>query len=209
MGICMGILPASFKKSESYFYREKFYKGSNMKSEIISFIIWTAVFAFTINKSNKNLGALNGRTYKLHIFLAWLLLIIHSTGFKMIGWAIGNPKLISKFFFVSVGPLSAWFNLLTWAGNLVFSIIGIFLSLSLAERKENGRAWVLKLLPILYLFGVTEAIKGFYKDKSEDFTSLAVVASISLVFMAIPFGAIYLFYRRKNVKNQIFTKQIG
>jgi len=40
----------------------------------------------------KNLKKLEGKTYLLHIFLAWLLLLLNYTGFKMLGWAVGLPS---------------------------------------------------------------------------------------------------------------------
>jgi hypothetical protein len=178
-----------------------------MRSEIISLLIWTMVFAFVISKANKDLGKLSGKIYNLHIFLAWLLLILHFTGFKMLGWAVGHPKSIFEYFFIPIDPLPAWFNLSTWAGNLICSITAILLAFSLAKRKEGARIWLLRLIPIFYFFAVIEAIKGFYKGESESVAPLLAAVSINTMLLAIPFGAIYLFYRKENVKNQIFIKQ--
>ena len=74
------------------------------------------VFAFVIAKTDKDQGKLSGKNYNLHIFLAWLLLVLHSTGFKMLGWAVSHPKSIFENFFIPVGPLPAWFNLSTYMG---------------------------------------------------------------------------------------------
>ena len=176
-----------------------------MRNEIISLFIWTLVFAYVVFKANKDHEKLAGKTYKFHVFLAWLLLIIHFTGFKMLGWAVGHPKSILEYFFIPVGPLPGWFNLFTWAGNSICSITAILLAFSLAKRKEKARIWLLRLIPFFYFFGVTEAIKGFYKGGSEGFSPLLVAVSINAILLAIPFSAIYFFYRKETVKNQIFT----
>ncbi len=88
-----------------------------MSKEMTSLLIWTLVFAFIIFSTNKKLKKLEGKIYLLHIFLAWLLLVINSTGFRMLGWAVGHPQSITEYFFIPVGPIPAWFNLFTWAGN--------------------------------------------------------------------------------------------
>lgn len=174
-----------------------------MGSEIISLLIWTAVFAYVVIKANKNQGKIEGKIYKFHVFLAWLLLTLHFTGFKMFGWAVGHPKSIFEYFYIPVGPMPASFNLFTWAGNLICSITAILLAFSLAKRKENARIWLLRLIPIIYFFAVTEAIKGFYKGGSESAAPLLAAVSINAVLLAIPFSVIYFFYRNESVKNQI------
>lgn len=176
-----------------------------MTSGIISLIIWTAVFAYVVYKTNKDHGKLKGKTYKVHVVLAWFLLIFHFTGFKMLGWAVGHPKSIFEYFYIPVGPLPAWFNLSTWAGNLICSIAAIIMAFSLAKRKESARVWLLRLIPIFYLFGVTEAIKGFYKSgSSESIPPLFVATLVNALLLAIPFGTLLFFYRKENVRTQIF-----
>lgn len=115
--------------------------------EILSLFGWTFVFAVSINKANRDLGKLSGKIYILHVFLAWLLLARDYTGFQMLSWAVFHPRSIAKYFFIQVGPLPPWFNLLTWAGSLICSIASISLALCLAKRKEMGRVWVLRLAP--------------------------------------------------------------
>ena len=172
----------------------------------ISLLIWTLVFAFIISKANKDLGELNGKTYKIHVFLAWLLFVIHFTGFKMLGWAVGHHKLILEHFYISVGPLPAWFNLTAWVASLICSIGATILAFSLAMRKEKARIWLLRLIPIFYLVTAAEFLKGFYKSDSETVVPLLAAATISLFLVAIPFGGFYLFYLRKTVKSEIFAE---
>jgi hypothetical protein len=175
-----------------------------MSHEIISFLTWSIVFGYVIFKAESDLGKIGGKIYKIHILLAWILLIQHFTAFQMLGWAVGHPKDIFEYFLIPVGPFPAWFNLSTWAGNLIFSIVAIILSFSLAKRKEKARLWLLRLIPAMYLFGVTEALKGFYKGESECYAPLLVAIFINASLVAIPFIAIFLFYRKESVKKQIF-----
>ena len=172
---------------------------------MISFLVWNMIFAYVVFKTNKQHEKIEGKLYKFHVFLAWLLLFINSTGLQNLGWAVGHPKSIFKYFYIPIGPLPAWFNLSSWAGNLICSIMGMSLAFSLAERKETARVWLLRLIPIFYFFTVTETIKGFYKNNNATISPLFVSVSISALILVIPFSAIFFFYRRDSVRNQIFN----
>ena len=175
-----------------------------MPREIISLIIWTLIFGFIVVKSDKYSGKIEGKIYKIHVFLAWLLLIQHFTAFRMLGWAVGHPNEIMKYFHIQIGPLPNWFNLSTWAGNLIFSIIATYISFSLAKRKEFARKWLLRILPLLYFFSVSETLKAIYGDAKN--LSEPILFSVLFVstLIAIPFLALYFFYRQDNVQETIF-----
>ena len=174
-----------------------------MQSLITSFVFWTIALSFAANKANKN-KFLEGRTYKLHLFFAWLLLMLHATGFKMLGWAVSNQELVVERYYKTIGPIPAWLNISSWVANMLFCIVAIIVAFSLINRKVSARQWVLRLIPILYLLAVMETIKGFYIEDTNSTIPLLIPFAIGAITFAIPFIAIYLFYRRKRVKEEIF-----
>jgi hypothetical protein len=54
-------------------------------------IIWAFVFAFVVIHAVKERVIIDGKLYKFHVFLSWLLLILHHTGFARLVWAVGHP----------------------------------------------------------------------------------------------------------------------
>ena len=180
--------------------------GIIMQSGIFSLLLLTIIFAIFIFRANKEMGKIGGVYYYLHVFFAWLLLAMHSTGVSRLGLAIGHPQSILEYYYNPIGPLPAWFNLSSWVGYLVYSISGIIVALALAKRKERGRKRLLWLIPFLYLFTVAEFLKGFYSVGNDRFVPLVVAILINAIPLAIPFGAIYLFYRMSKVKDTIFIK---
>lgn len=171
----------------------------------ISILIWTIFFALVVSKATRDYGKPEGGIYKFHIFLTWLLLVFHDNGFRVLGWAIGHPYSIIEHVYVPIGPLQAWFNLFSWSGDLFCSIAAIVIAFALAQRKESARIWLFRALPFFYLFGVTEGMKGIYKDGNLTVPPLSASVAISAFAMAIPYGAMFLFYRNRNVRNLIFT----
>ena len=171
---------------------------------IYSLIIWTIIFAFVAYKANHNSHKVVGKLYKFHLFMAWLLLIMHSHGFKTVGWAIGNSDDISDYFYIPIGPLPAWFNLSTWVIGTAFSILAIVLSISLVKRKEKARVWLLRVVPLFYILAIIEGARTLYRESATEVSSIWEPVIIGAVIFAIPFGAIYYFYRKDNVKTQIF-----
>ncbi len=108
-----------------------------MPIEIISVIIWTIVFSAVVKKANKNLGKIDNKIYKYHIFFAWFLLISNHTGFRMLGWALGHPGEFTQHCYIPVGPLPAWFILISWFGSLVVSIGAIVLAFFWSKEKKK------------------------------------------------------------------------
>ncbi len=45
-----------------------------MQYTLVSLLIWTAAFTYVVSGANKDQEKLKGKTYKFHIFFAWLLL---------------------------------------------------------------------------------------------------------------------------------------
>jgi len=180
--------------------------GIIMQNAIFSVLLLSIVFAIFIFRANKEMGKIGGVYYYLHVFFAWLLLAMHSTVVSQFGLAIGNTRSIVEYHYDPIGPLPAWFNLTSWTGYLVYSISAVIVALALAKRKERGRKRLLWLIPFLYLFTVTEYLKVFYSVLNDRSVPLLVAILLNAIPLAIPFGALYLFYRMSKVKDTIFIK---
>jgi glucan phosphoethanolaminetransferase (alkaline phosphatase superfamily) len=113
--------------------------------------MWTGILLFTIHSTAKKLGKIEGKNNYINIFLLWLFLMMFSTSFKMLGWAIGNFQDINKYFYIQVGIIPDWLNLTMWGLFLFFGIIAMFLSFAIARRKEQARKIFITLLPIFYI----------------------------------------------------------
>lgn len=166
---------------------------------LLFLLICTVVFAFAISKANKVSGKLKGKVYRFHVLLSYLLLIFSFTGFDMLGWAVLYPKGIFENFYVPIGPLPAWFNLSAWFGNLVSNIAASILAIALARRTKRSRALLLGLIPVFYLFTLVTQAKVLYESNAP-----VLSAVLTAVFLSIPYGGIYLFYRKESVRRQIF-----
>ncbi len=176
---------------------------------LFSEILWTFCFILALRGATKKFGELSSKNYRIHVLLAWLFLMFNNSGFKMLGWAVFHPSAISKYFYIPVGPMPAWFNLSTWAANLIASIVSILLALALAKRKDLGRKRLLKYLPVLYPIAVIEFVKGFYKaGRSENIVPIFIAFAIGGVAIAILYLPIFLFYRKEEVSREIFRHQI-
>ena len=174
---------------------------------MLSTIIWTGILLFTIHRTGQKLGKIEGKINYIHMFLLWLFLMIFSTSFKMLGWAIGHFQDIEKYFYIQIGVIPAWLNITMWLLVLIFGIIAMFLSLAMAKRKEQARKIFIILLPIFYILNVYEMFKGFYTTPSTHEVSVYIALGISLLFIAIPMSAMYYFYQKNTEIRKIFIKQ--
>ena len=170
----------------------------------LSFVIWTTAFAFVAYKANSDSHKVVGKLYGFHLFLAWILLMLHSHGFKTVGWAIGNSESIPEYFYIPIGPLPAWFNLSTWVIGTAFSILAMLMSFSLVKRKEKARIWLIRVLPLFYILAIIEGARTLYKELGAEVSSIWEPVTIGAILFAFPFGAMLYFYRKENVKTQIF-----
>ncbi|MBU3950055.1 MAG: hypothetical protein KJ826_17775 [Proteobacteria bacterium] len=178
-----------------------------MKSEVLSLIICNVAFFMVVFQANKDFGKLEGKNYNIHVFLSWLLLISHNSGFRVLGWACGHPESILAKIFIPIGPLPDWYNLSSWAGGLFGSIIAIVIAFALIRRKERARQWLLRLIPILFLFDLTESLKGFYIKDNAKVTTLFIAIIMVGLLPAILYCIMYVFYSKDKVKNYIFRSQ--
>ncbi|NOR56868.1 MAG: hypothetical protein GQ531_11780 [Sulfurovum sp.] len=173
---------------------------------MFSIAIWTGILLFTIHKTSEVLGKIEGKINYLHIFLLWLFLMMYSTSLKMLSWSIVNTEDIEKYFYIQVGVIPPWLNLTMWLLVLVFGIIGMFLSLAMAKRKEQARKVLIALLPIFYILNVYEMFKGFYTNSVPTEISAYIVLGICLFVSAIPISAMYYFYQKNSKIRKIFIK---
>ncbi|MDD3774619.1 MAG: hypothetical protein PHV08_01535 [Sulfurovaceae bacterium] len=173
---------------------------------MLSVFLWTGILLFTLHRTNSSLGKIDGKTGFVHAFLLWIFLMSFSTSFKMLGWAFGHTSDIKKYFYIPVGPIPDWFNLIMWAAFLVFGIAAMLLTFELAKRKEKYRKIFVKLLPIFYLLSVYEFAKSFYLAGSTEDASILLAVSIGLLVFAIPFGSMFYFYSKESVKEKIFAE---
>lgn len=172
---------------------------------MISAVIWSAALFVTLYYTDRSLGKIEGNRGYIHAFLLWIFLLAFSSSFQMLGWAFGNPHDIEKHFFVPVGPILDWFNMSMWAALLVFGIIAIFLTFGMARRKESSRKIFVRLLPVFYVLHAYEFAKSLYLESAAGENSMFSLTVLGLLIAAIPFGAMYSFYSRQDIKKKIFT----
>lgn len=178
-----------------------------MHNEWFNLFTWTAIIIYVAYSVNQKHGAIEKKIHVAHVFLAWLLLIMNAAGFKNLIWAVSNYSSISKYFYIPVGPLSSGFNLLTWIGSTFFSIAAMVLALILIQRNEAGLKWLIRLLPFIYFFSVTDALRVFYETEHSDiYPPLMHAITINGFIMALPYAGIYFFYTRESIKKQIFVR---
>lgn len=173
---------------------------------MLSVFLWTGFLSFALHRANASFGKIDGKLGVVHTFLLWIFLMSFSTSFKMLGWALGHTSDIKKYFYIPVGLIPDWFNLIMWAAFLVFGIAAMFLTFGLAKRKEKHRKIFVKLLPIFYLLNVYEFAKSFYLAGSTKDVSVLFAVTIGLLVIAIPFGSMLYFYNKESVKEKIFVE---
>jgi len=172
---------------------------------MLSVLLWTAVLVFLVHRSNK-IEPIKGKILYIHSFLLWIFLMLFHTSPSMLGWSIRHYKDIKKYFYVPVGVIPDWMNLLMWGLLLLFGLIAIFLVSGMAKRKEKSRRIFIRLLPIFYLLTAYEVFKGFYVAGENEIQqpSFILVALISLSILLVPFVVMYHFYNREDIKDKIF-----
>ena len=175
---------------------------------MLSGIIWSLVLFYVIYTENSS-QPIRGKMLFIHSLLLWVFLMLFFSSAKMIGWAVWNPTNIQKYFYVNVGIIPDWLNLLSWTLGLVFGIIAIFLTFMLARRKEYARKKFVALLPIFYTLSVFDMFKSFYGFilSQDGSASVSFIAISSLIIQLLVFAPMYYFYNSSPVKKDIFNNK--
>jgi hypothetical protein len=174
---------------------------------LLSTFFWTLTLAGSFQKAAIKKGKITGRIYYLHLLLTWIILMCHTDGIKRLGWVFRHFGSILETFFVPVGPIPAWLNFLSLIAYIIGSHIAMYLSFALAQRKNIGRRWLLRLLPFLYFNVIFEGTKVIYGDNSN--------AEISLLFPFLFYGFCFslffvphfFFYNNKKVISVLFSEE--
>ena len=166
----------------------------------ILFLIWAIIL---LQISYKKDAGQHRRSKILHALCAIFLILSHSTAFRMLGWAVGNPSGILEYFYVEKGVLPPQATLGIWVLNTIFSIIAVTLGLRLAQRKEASLRWVFKLVPAIAFVDWLEMFKGL---TSTDISAKGHIIGgvIITLFAIIPYGLVLFFYSKQNVQLSIF-----
>ncbi len=178
-----------------------------MNSEITAYLAWSICFFITIINGNKSTGNLASKQFKIHYFLAWIILMLNASAFNMLGYVFSTPEAIKELFFVEIAKIPAWLNLISWIINLALGVFSIILVFMLIKQSKNAKKWLLKIMPFSYVFGVLEALKSFYS--SPEFNNepmFSVILYFSTIYL-IPYTAIFYFYTNKKFTEYIFGKE--
>lgn len=181
-----------------------------MQGMLLHILVWTVAFGVLVARANRNLGNMKGKLYKGHVFLAWLLVTMYSSSFQMLVWASTHYNEIPKYFYVPIGPIPAWLNLFVWAADLIFGVMVVLIAFKLAGRKESGRKWLLRILPVLFCLAIGDVVIGHYRSLAgvlevsvtEDVSIRAAV----LVILEMMLVFIFYFYSKFSVREGIFSQ---
>lgn len=172
-------------------------------SLLFSVLIWTFVFYLAIFRAKQQKGVIHGILYKLHIVIAWMLLIIHIESVKQIAFLIQHHEVVIKEFYVPLGSFSPILSISFWLGKVLFGLISVILSFALVYRNEKGRKVFLYLFVLIFLFDSTAGLRFFYKTNSGNSTNYLALSILALS-ASLPALIAYVFYRTKKVRDRIF-----
>jgi hypothetical protein len=174
---------------------------------LLSTFFWTVTLAGSFQKAAIKKGKITGRIYYLHLLLTWILLMCHTDGVKRLGSVFRHFGSILETFFVPVGPIPALLNFLSLIAYIIGSHIAMYLSFALAQRKNMGRRWLLRLLPVLYFNVIFEATKVTYCDEwAADVSPLFFISFYALWF-SLFFIPHFFFYKNKKVISVLFPEE--
>jgi hypothetical protein len=173
---------------------------------LLSILLWSLAMLFVVAVHRKNNRDISLSLFLGNAFLAWLLLILHSTSFKTLGWVTGHISDVSTYYYIQVGYIPPWAHLLLSLLEIPIGIIAILLAFGIAKGKDAYRVFFLKFLPILFLSGAIGIFSGYIGHDPHQRNDLFVGTLVALSYSILMYAAFYWFYRRATVISSVFKK---
>jgi hypothetical protein len=118
----------------------------------------------------------------------------------MFVWAIMYPSYIVKHFYIAIGPMFNWLNLITWGLYILLGVIGTAVVIGMALRFERARKLFMIVMPVLFVSSGIEVWKDYYQDGFGLQNPLLVTVATAIIYSITQIAILYYFYSKENVK---------
>jgi len=119
---------------------------------------------------------------------------------EMLAWAIAYSSSIGKHFYIAIGPMPDWLNLITWGLYVFLGCIGMAIAIGMALRFAKARKFFMVIMPALLVSSGIEVWKSFYQDGLGLQDPLMVTVVAAIFYSIIQIAILYYFYNKENVQ---------